>query len=78
MMPDARKRAYAQIVTIAKEGLARYYAEFPERLGDERAADALAWSMRGVGRMIRVLDGYDIRDRPRPKGEDESVVTGTP
>ncbi len=73
---DARKRAYEQIVTIAKEGLARYYAEFPELIGDERAKDALAWSMRGIGRIIRVLDQYDIRDRPRPKGEDE-IVAGT-
>lgn len=68
----ARKRAYEQIVTVAKEGLARYYAEFPERLGDERAADALAWSMRGVGRMIRVLEQYEIRDRPKPKVEEEA------
>ncbi len=64
-MPDAsRKRCYEQLVAVAREGLARYYAEFPDRLGDERAADALAWSMRGVGRMIRVLDQYDIRDKP--------------
>ncbi len=70
-MADARKQAYEQIVAIAKEGLARYYAEFPERLGEERAADALAWSMRGIGRIIRVLDQYDIRDRPRTKAEDE-------
>ncbi len=71
-VPDARKRAYEQIVAVAKEGLARYYAEFPERLGDERAADALAWSMRGVGRMIRVLEQYEIRDRPKPKVEEEA------
>lgn len=63
MATDARKRAYEEIVRVAKEGLARYYAEFPERIGDERAADALGWSMRGIGRIIRVLDGYDIRDR---------------
>ncbi|MBA2720995.1 MAG: hypothetical protein H0U52_17400 [Chloroflexi bacterium] len=63
MAADARKRAYEEIVKVAKEGLARYYAEFPDRLGDDRAADALAWSMRGVGRIIGVLDRYDIRDR---------------
>lgn len=69
-MADARKRCYEQVVTSAKEGLARYYAEFPERLGDERAADALAWSMRGVTRIIRVLDQYDIRDKPvKPESE---------
>lgn len=63
MATDARKRAYEQVVAVAKEGLARYYAEFPERIGDERAADALAWSMRGVKRILRVLDQYDIRDK---------------
>lgn len=74
-MPDAaRQRAYEQIVTIAKEGLARYYQEFPDRLGDDRAADALAWSMRGVARLIRVLDQYDIRDRPKTKADDEAAA----
>ncbi len=76
-MSDARKRLYAQVVAIAKEGLGRYYAEFPDRIGDERAADALAWSMRGVGRLIKVLEQYDIRDKPpvRPAvngGKDEA------
>lgn len=70
-MADARKRAYEQIVAVVKEGLARYYAEFPDRLGDERAGDALAWSMRGVARIIRVLDEYDIRDRPARIKVDE-------
>lgn len=73
-MPDqARQRAYEQIVTLAKEGLARYYQEFPERLGDDRASDALAWSMRGIGRIVRVLDQYDIRDRPRTKADEEAA-----
>lgn len=65
-MPDAaaRKKCYEQVVTVGKEGLARYYAEFPERLADDRANDALAWSMRGIGRIIRVLDQYEIRERP--------------
>lgn len=71
----ARKRAYGQIVVIAKEGLARYYAEFPERIGDERATDALAWSMRGIARIIRVLDEFDIRERPsRVKEASEPVA----
>lgn len=61
---SVRNRAYTEIAQAAKEGLARYYAEFPDRLGDERAADALAWSMRGINRILRVLDGYEIRERP--------------
>ena len=48
---------------MAKEGLARYYAEFPDRAGDDRAGDAAAWSLRGIGRILRVLDKYDIRDK---------------
>lgn len=74
-MPDARKRVYSQIVALAKEGHARYYAEFPERLADERSTEALSWSMRGIGRIIRVLDEYDIRDRTaaRVKVEDEAA-----
>ena len=66
MAAEARKRLAEDIVRVAKEGLARYYAEFPERIGDERAADALAWSMRGVGRILRLLDNYDVRDRAKP------------
>lgn len=59
---DPRKRAYAEIVTVAKEGLARYYGEYPELLGDKRASEALAWSMRGVARILRLLDKYVITD----------------
>lgn len=73
MATEARKRAYEEIVRVAKEGLARYYAEFPERLGDERANDALAWSMRGIGRVLRVLDAYEIRDR-KAEVRDVQVV----
>lgn len=58
-----REKIYEDIVTIAKEGLARYYMEFPERIGDERASDALAWSMRGTSRILRVLDQYDLREK---------------
>lgn len=72
-MADARKHVYAEIVRIAKEGLARYYAEFPERIGDERAVDALAWSMRGAGRILKMLDNYDIRERTT-KAKDETGV----
>lgn len=62
--PDPRKRLYADIVTLAKEGLARYYAEYPELLGDKRAKEALDWSLRGVGRILRRLDQCDITDKP--------------
>ncbi len=67
MAESARNRLAQAIVTEAKDGLARYYFEFPERLGDERAADALAWSLRGVGRIVRLLDHYEIRDKPPEK-----------
>lgn len=69
-MPDtARERLRQAMVQEAKDGLARYYHEFPERIGDERATDALAWSLRGVQRMVRLLDQYDIRDKPPEKVE---------
>ena len=48
------------IVAEARDALGRYYLEFPERLDGTRSKDALEWSMRGVGRLLRVLDGYDI------------------
>ncbi len=61
---SVRDRVYTEITQVAKEGLARYYGEYPELLGDDRAKEALAWSMRGIKRILRVLDGVEITDRP--------------
>ncbi len=59
----ARERLRAEIVTLVKDGLRRYYQEFPERVGDDRAADALAWSWRGAKRVLDAIDRYEIRDK---------------
>jgi hypothetical protein len=59
-MDDARQQCYATIEAMAKAGLDRYYAEYPERLGDGRSDDALAWSLRGIHRVFKILDGYEI------------------
>ncbi len=60
---ETRKELYAAIAAEARDGLDRYYREFPERLDGKRSKDALEWSMRGVGRLLKVLDGYDITKR---------------
>ncbi len=59
----ARERLRGEIVVIVKDGLKRYYQEFPERVADERAADALAWSWRGAKRVLDAIDRYEIRDK---------------
>ncbi len=59
----ARERLRAEIVAVVKDGLKRYYQEFPERVADERAADALAWSWRGAKRVLGAIDHYEIRDK---------------
>lgn len=59
----ARERLREEIVVVVKEGLKRYYQEFPERGSDERAADALAWSWRGAKRVLDAIDRYEIRDK---------------
>ncbi len=59
----ARERLRAEIVVLVKDGLKRYYQEFPERVADDRAADALAWSWRGAKRVLDVIDRYEIRDK---------------
>lgn len=64
---EARKELYAAIVAQARDALARYYAEWPERLDNERSKDALEWSMRGVGRILRLLDGYEITPKANAK-----------
>ena len=61
---SARQRAYDEIVAEAKSGLSRYYAEYPDRLADERSRDAVAWSTRGISRVLRILDRYEISDLP--------------
>ncbi len=65
----ARERLRAEIVAIVKDGLKRYYQEFPERVADERSADALAWSWRGAARVLAAIDRYEIRDK-RSGGPD--------
>lgn len=59
----ARERLRAEIVAVVKDGLNRYYKEFPERFEDERSADALAWSWRGAKRVLDAIDHYEIRDK---------------
>ena len=59
-MDETRQRCYDEIEAMAKAGLDRYYMEYPERLSDERSDDALAWSLRGIHRVFKILDGYEI------------------
>ncbi|HXI18487.1 MAG TPA: hypothetical protein VNM48_19150 [Chloroflexota bacterium] len=51
-----------------KSGIARYYGEHSDRLGDSRSADAVAWSTRGIRRILQILEQYDIQDQPRGAG----------
>lgn len=64
-MPNrkVRQRCYDEVVAEAKEGMERYYREFPERAQDGRAKDALDWSLRGIGRILRILDRYEITEK---------------
>lgn len=66
-MDDTRQRCYDEIEAMTKAALDRYYMEYPERLADGRSGDALAWSLRGIHRVFRILDGYAIG----PKAGDE-------
>ncbi len=61
-----RQVLYDRIVKETRDALARYYSEFPERTGDARAEDALAWSLRGIGRILKILDEYDCTSRKSP------------
>jgi hypothetical protein len=58
-----RRRLYDGISAVFKDGFARYYGEFPERLGDARSSDGLAWAMRGLARVLQLIDGYEVRLR---------------
>ena len=77
-LDEARKELYAAIVAQARDSLARYYSEWPERLDNERSKDALEWSMRGIGRVLRLLDGYDITPRTKTPRHETPVKTGEP
>lgn len=66
-MDEVRQRCYDQIEVMTKAALDRYYIEFPDRLSDRRSDDALAWSLRGIHRVFKILDGYAIG----PKEEEE-------
>jgi hypothetical protein len=63
-----RQRCYDEVVACVRDGLARYYLEFGDRLGDQRAADAVEWSLRGLERILEILDEYGITELPvKPK-----------
>jgi len=51
-------------VAVARDGLEHYYRLYPERIDGGRANDARRWSTDGIEGIIRVLDTYEIRDKP--------------
>ncbi len=61
---NARQRCYEAIKADMLAGVSRYYAEHSQRLGDERSADAIAWSRRGMERILLILNGFEIQDLP--------------
>ena len=61
---SARQRAYARVIEAARRGLEHYYYQYPDRADDPRAKDALEWSLRGITRILTILDDYDISDPP--------------
>lgn len=61
MSGSAKAELARRTVEVVKAALQRYSLEFPDRIGDDRNADALAWSYRGIDRIIKLFDEYDIR-----------------
>ncbi len=70
-MSDAdRRKAYQEITEIVKASFARYLEEFPERAGDARNEDSISWSLRGVHRVFRALDKYELTEKRPSRGEE--------
>ncbi len=67
MSDAARRKAYAEITEIVKASFARYLEEFPERAGDARNVDSISWSLRGVHRVFRALDKFEITEKQPAK-----------
>ncbi len=63
---SARERANAEIVAVARDGLAAYYEAHPDRLGDARSQDAISVSTAGIGAVLAVLERYEISDAATP------------
>lgn len=68
MTQSARAKLYADITEIMKDSFERYGGEFPDRIGDERNIEAVSWSIRGLNRILRLLDKYEISERDQSKG----------
>lgn len=60
---EVRTKLYNMLLTDVETSLQRYYAEFPERLGDDRSNDAINWSTRGIQRILRILDNYEFVEK---------------
>jgi hypothetical protein len=63
---ECRAKLKEQILQGMKEAFARYYAEFPDRILDQRSREAEEWSMRGINRIFAVIDQYDLTQRKKP------------
>jgi hypothetical protein len=61
----ARTTCYQEIRICMKDGIAKYYKKYPERLLDERSKEAIDRSMDGLQCIFQVLDKYQIgREKP--------------
>ena len=63
---ECRAKLKQDILLGMKEAFARYYAEFPDRILDQRSKDAEQWSMRGINRIFAMIDLYDLTPRKKP------------
>jgi len=72
MTDVTRRKAYAEITETVKTAFARYLEEFPERAGDARNEDAVAWTLRGTNRIFRVLDRYELTEKAQPTKDKTS------
>lgn len=57
---SARRECYDRILWEIRQGFAAYAEAHPERVGDARWGDGLECSMEGLGKIVAVLEQYDI------------------
>lgn len=59
-MPD-QEECYQRIRDALKIIMTAYYRKHPGRLIDDRGAEAIAYSRKGIEEIFAILDDYEIK-----------------
>lgn len=58
-----RQKCYTEIKALMRDDITTFYKENPDKFGDERSQVAIDISLKGLGRILMILDKYEIGEK---------------